>query len=156
MAVSPASPADVFDAACPSRRALELISGKWVPLVLPALARGPLRNSELLRKLDGISQKMMTQTLRDLEPVSYTHLDVYKRQVRAAELAALYSNVRAALSPCLLKRRRPTFLPDSLGRGSSPQNATAASLLAKWTRLNKVVSAAPLIGPMPQMPVNRP
>ncbi len=67
MAVSSASPADVFDAACPSRRALELISGKWVPLVLPALARGPLRNSELLRKLDGISQKMMTQTLRDLE-----------------------------------------------------------------------------------------
>lgn len=67
MAVSSASPGDVFDAACPSRRALELISGKWVPLVLPALAAGPLRNSELLRKLDGISQKMMTQTLRDLE-----------------------------------------------------------------------------------------
>lgn len=67
MAVSPASAGDVFDAACPSRRALELISGKWVPLVLPALAHGPLRNNELLRKLDGISQKMMTQTLRELE-----------------------------------------------------------------------------------------
>ncbi len=59
--------ADVFDAACPSRRALELISGKWVPLILPALEAGPLRNGELLRKLDGISQKVMTQTLRDLE-----------------------------------------------------------------------------------------
>ena len=59
--------ADVFDAACPSRRALELISGKWVPLILPALAAGPLRNGELLRKLDGISQKIMTQTLRELE-----------------------------------------------------------------------------------------
>ena len=67
MAVSPASAGDVFDAACPSRRALELISGKWVPLVLPALAHGPLRNNELLRKLDGISQKMRTQTRRELE-----------------------------------------------------------------------------------------
>lgn len=61
------APADVFDAACPSRRALELISGKWVPLILPALAQGPLRNGELLRRLDGISQKIMTQTLRELE-----------------------------------------------------------------------------------------
>ena len=61
------APADVFDAACPSRRALELISSKWVPLILPALAPGPMRNGELLRRLDGISQKIMTQTLRDLE-----------------------------------------------------------------------------------------
>ncbi|SSW61830.1 winged helix-turn-helix transcriptional regulator [Achromobacter agilis] len=64
---APLSPGDVFDAACPSRRALELISGKWVPLVLPALEHGPLRNNELLRRLDGISQKVMTQTLRELE-----------------------------------------------------------------------------------------
>ncbi|WP_088158969.1 winged helix-turn-helix transcriptional regulator [Achromobacter xylosoxidans] len=63
-----ASPAgDVFDATCPSRRALELIAGKWVPLILPALEHGPLRNNELLRRLDGISQKVMTQTLRELE-----------------------------------------------------------------------------------------
>jgi DNA-binding HxlR family transcriptional regulator len=64
---TPQSTGDVFDAACPSRRALELISGKWVPLVLPALEPGPLRNNELLRRLDGISQKVMTQTLRELE-----------------------------------------------------------------------------------------
>lgn len=61
------SAGNVFDAACPSRRALELISGKWVPLILPALERGPLRNNELLRGLGGISQKVMTQTLRELE-----------------------------------------------------------------------------------------
>ena len=58
---------DVFDAACPSRRALELIAGKWVPLILPALEHGPMRNNELLRRLDGISQKVMTQTLKELE-----------------------------------------------------------------------------------------
>ena len=38
-----------------------------MPLILPALAQGPLRNGELLRRLDGISQKIMTQTLRELE-----------------------------------------------------------------------------------------
>ena len=63
--LSPAG--DVFDATCPSRRALELIAGKWVPLILPALEHGPLRNNELLRRLNGISQKVMTQTLRELE-----------------------------------------------------------------------------------------
>jgi DNA-binding HxlR family transcriptional regulator len=36
-------------------------------LILPALADGPMRNSALLRKIKGISQKILTQTLRDLE-----------------------------------------------------------------------------------------
>ena len=43
---TPAPTADVFNAACPSRHALELISGKWVPLLLPALADGALRNGD--------------------------------------------------------------------------------------------------------------
>lgn len=36
-------------------------------LILPALSAGPMRNSALLRKIGGISQKMLTQTLKDLE-----------------------------------------------------------------------------------------
>ncbi len=36
-------------------------------LLLPALAQGPLRNGALLRKIEGISQKVLTQTLRQLE-----------------------------------------------------------------------------------------
>lgn len=36
-------------------------------LILPALAERPMRNGQLLRRIDGISQKMLTQTLRDLE-----------------------------------------------------------------------------------------
>jgi DNA-binding HxlR family transcriptional regulator len=58
---------DVFDASCSARHALELISGKWAILVLSALASAPLRNGALLRKIDGISQKMLTQTLKELE-----------------------------------------------------------------------------------------
>ncbi|MCR8692370.1 helix-turn-helix transcriptional regulator [Rhodococcus pyridinivorans] len=68
---------DAFLAGCPSRQLLERISDKWVALVLAALgddafapghtAPGTLRYSELSRRLAGVSQKMLTQTLRSLE-----------------------------------------------------------------------------------------
>jgi DNA-binding HxlR family transcriptional regulator len=61
------SDANVYSSACPSRAVLELISGKWTLLIVPLLAKGPERNNELLRKIDGISQKMLSQTLRELE-----------------------------------------------------------------------------------------
>lgn len=59
--------ADPWSADCPSRKILELISGKWTFLVIPLLRKGPLRNGDLMRGVPGISQKMLTQTLRDLE-----------------------------------------------------------------------------------------
>jgi DNA-binding HxlR family transcriptional regulator len=64
---------DAFLAACPSRQLLDRISDKWVTLVLAALggdgADEPpaMRYSELSRRLAGVSQKMLTQTLRSLE-----------------------------------------------------------------------------------------
>jgi DNA-binding HxlR family transcriptional regulator len=72
---------DAFLAACPSRQLLDRTSDKWVVLILCALGgdgpqrpkagarRGPrpLRYSELARTLAGVSQKMLTQTLRSLE-----------------------------------------------------------------------------------------
>ncbi|MEM1362957.1 MAG: helix-turn-helix domain-containing protein [Pseudomonadota bacterium] len=57
----------VFSADCSSRDALELIASKWTVLILSALAEQPMRNGALLRRIDGISQKMLTQTLRELE-----------------------------------------------------------------------------------------
>src|SRR3982074_957003 len=59
--------ADVMSEACPSRPLLALIADKWTMLVLPALQEGPRRNNELMRAIGGVSQKMLTQTLRDLE-----------------------------------------------------------------------------------------
>jgi DNA-binding HxlR family transcriptional regulator len=61
-----APPANVSSAAA-SRAALELAANKWALLILPALREGPVRNNELLRRVAGISQKMLTQTLRELE-----------------------------------------------------------------------------------------
>lgn len=53
--------------ACLSRQVLDLIADKWTALVFYALERGCTRSAELLRAIEGISQKMLSQTLRDLE-----------------------------------------------------------------------------------------
>lgn len=59
--------ANVYAEACPSRAILELIADKWTLLILPALRKGPMRNGDLMRLIEGVSQKMLTQTLRELE-----------------------------------------------------------------------------------------
>lgn len=58
---------DAFLAQCPSRQLLDQLSSKWVTLLLCALHEGPHRYSELAREVAGVSQKMLTQTLRTLE-----------------------------------------------------------------------------------------
>ena len=58
---------DTYRADCPSRHALDRISDKWTALILGLLAERPHRFGELRRAIDGISQKMLTQTLRSLE-----------------------------------------------------------------------------------------
>lgn len=58
---------DVFARACPSRALLETVTGKWSVLVLVALAEGPHRFGELRRRVDGVSEKMLSQALHELE-----------------------------------------------------------------------------------------
>ncbi|WP_406294656.1 helix-turn-helix transcriptional regulator [Embleya sp. NBC_00888] len=58
---------DAYMADCPARRLLDGISDKWVSLLVNALADGPMRYSDLSRRVAGVSQKMLTQTLRNLE-----------------------------------------------------------------------------------------
>lgn len=58
---------NAYVAECPSRQVLDAISDKWVTLVLTALADGPQRYTDLSRRIAGVSQKMLTQTLRRLE-----------------------------------------------------------------------------------------
>jgi DNA-binding HxlR family transcriptional regulator len=63
---------------CPFEYALEVLSGKWKGLVIFYLGRrGTLRYSELRRELGGITQKMLTQTLRSLEAQGLIHREVY-------------------------------------------------------------------------------
>lgn len=58
---------DAYLAECPARQLLDRISDKWFSLIINALADGPKRYSDLARKIASISQKMLTQTLRNLE-----------------------------------------------------------------------------------------
>ncbi|MFI7700184.1 winged helix-turn-helix transcriptional regulator [Nonomuraea sp. NPDC049480] len=58
---------DVFDPNCGSREVLDLIADKWSALILYALLNRTLRHAELRRTVGGVSQKMLTQTLRTLE-----------------------------------------------------------------------------------------
>jgi DNA-binding HxlR family transcriptional regulator len=59
--------ADLYNPACPSRRILQLIGSKWSVLLMCTLRTGPVRTGALRRRVGGISQKMLTQTLRELE-----------------------------------------------------------------------------------------
>jgi DNA-binding HxlR family transcriptional regulator len=58
---------DVYSIDCPSQSILALIGSKWSMLVLCSLRAGPRRTGELKRRLHGVSAKMLTQTLRELE-----------------------------------------------------------------------------------------
>ncbi|MFD7843835.1 winged helix-turn-helix transcriptional regulator [Nocardia sp. NPDC059764] len=61
-------PADAYSAKCPTRQVLDHIAGKWTVLVIDSLLdQGTLRYTELSRRIGGVSQKMLTQTLRSLE-----------------------------------------------------------------------------------------
>ena len=58
---------DVMERECPTREVLDRIADKWTMLVVLALEGGPMRFSQLKRRIVGVAQKMLTQTLRGLE-----------------------------------------------------------------------------------------
>ncbi len=58
---------NVYDRMCPARQALDRVADRWTALIVGQLETGPRRFSELLASISGISQKMLTQTLRKLE-----------------------------------------------------------------------------------------
>ncbi|MFD9906887.1 winged helix-turn-helix transcriptional regulator [Streptomyces sp. NPDC059063] len=79
---SPARPEDavdtdlaynVFARSCPSRATLEHVTGRWGALTLGALHDGTFRFNELRRRVDGVSEKMLSQTLHALERDGLVH-----------------------------------------------------------------------------------
>ena len=58
---------DLYDRNCPSRQVLDRIGDTWSVLIIATLADGPRRYSQLAARIDGVSPKMLTQTLRGLE-----------------------------------------------------------------------------------------
>ena len=66
---------DVFARGCPSRGTLENVTGRWGSLTLGALYDGTFRFNELRRRVDGVSEKMLAQTLQLLERDRLVHRD---------------------------------------------------------------------------------
>ncbi|MEV7969304.1 helix-turn-helix domain-containing protein [Sphaerisporangium sp. NPDC088356] len=64
---------DVFARGCPSRETMEHITSRWGILALAALGEGAYRFNALRRRVDGVSEKMLAQTLQALERDGMVH-----------------------------------------------------------------------------------
>jgi len=76
MAKSPK--ADVLSAKCPSREILDHVTSTWGCLILVVLQEKTYRFSELRRRIDGVSEKMLSQTLKTLEADGFISKRDYK------------------------------------------------------------------------------
>ena len=68
---------DVYAALCPCRNVLEVLAAKWSALVIGALEAGPERFSVLQQRLEGVSPKVLTRTLRRLEEYGFVTRTVF-------------------------------------------------------------------------------
>jgi DNA-binding HxlR family transcriptional regulator len=75
--IEPQSRPCVLDQTSDVRQVLDLIADKWTALVILSLSRNTRRYGELHREIGGVSQKMLTQTLRNLENSGLIHRKVY-------------------------------------------------------------------------------
>ena len=92
---------DVLEPTCATRQALERLAAKWRVLIVYALLAGPQRHAELRRRLPGITQKVLTQTLRAMEVDGLVERRVLKEtapQVVEYELTVLGKTLEAPLA----------------------------------------------------------
>lgn len=68
---------DVYAKNCPTRLVLDRLADKWALLVLNRLRDEPVRFNQLRRDIEGVSQKVLTQTLRNLERDGLIHRQVF-------------------------------------------------------------------------------
>ncbi len=73
----PTLEADVFSRNCTSRPVLQEVVSRWGVLALTALREGPYRFNALRRRVDGVSERMLSQTLQTLERDGMIHREVH-------------------------------------------------------------------------------
>lgn len=87
---------------CGLDAAVDVVGGKWKPLILWALhAHAPMRFGALRRSLDGVSEKVLIQQLRELEADGVVHREVYREVPPRVEysLTGMGESLNAALVP---------------------------------------------------------
>jgi DNA-binding HxlR family transcriptional regulator len=110
---------NVYADTCPTRHVLDLIGDKWATLIVGLLEERPQRFAALHRQIGGISQKMLTQTLRRLERDGLVQRTVYAEvpprveyaltplgQTLCAPLAALRAWAEANIGAVQAAQRR--------------------------------------------------
>ncbi|WP_424808140.1 winged helix-turn-helix transcriptional regulator [Rhodococcus sp. 27YEA15] len=112
--VDPTLEADVFARGCYSRAALQNATGRWGALALAALNEGPYRFNALRRRVDGVSERMLSQTLQALERDGLVCRDVLETIPPKVEysLSTLGSSVALRIAALieLLESEMPTII----------------------------------------------
>ncbi len=116
---------DAFVANCPTRLLLDRVANKWTVLIVERLSLEPLRFSALKRSIEGISQKMLTQTLRALEADGLVERRVFPTVPVTVEysLTPLGQSLHAALGP--LKSWAEAHMDEVLHARAQAQEAHA-------------------------------
>ena len=88
---------------CPVRDMMQQIGGKWSTLMIEALSARPYRFGELRRKIPDISQRMLTQTLRDLQRDGYIEREVFPTKPPSVEyrITDLGRSLYSTMAPLL-------------------------------------------------------
>lgn len=86
---------------CGIDAAIDVVGGKWKPLILWAIHDGPKRFGEVRRLVDGVTEKMLIQQLRELEHDGVVHREVYPQVPPKVEysLTELGISLNSALAP---------------------------------------------------------
>lgn len=90
MTSAPTKEFSVYSENCPSHNVLEAISDKWCILIMSLLAQKVLRFGELKREINGISPKMLTQTLQKLEKYGFVMRQAYDTLPLKVEYSLTY------------------------------------------------------------------
>jgi DNA-binding HxlR family transcriptional regulator len=119
--------ADVYAAGCPSRDLLERIGNKWVSLIIGLLEDRTLRFSDFKRMIEGISSKMLVQTLRHLECDGLVTRTVYPEVPPKVE----YALTPLGRSLCELLTAMQTWAEDHLEEVTTAQDQCASPITLK-------------------------
>jgi len=128
------SGADVYSARCPSRVALDLIADKWAVLVAGCLVDGPKRHSWLRQRIGGISGKMLTRTLRELERAGLVERRIFPE---------VPPRVEYSLSPLGFSLREPVTALTDWARANGGLVAEATSRSGLPVERSSQVAAQP-------------
>jgi DNA-binding HxlR family transcriptional regulator len=113
---------DVYSAQCPCRGMLDLLANKWSALAIGALEDGPQRFGALQRLLQGVSPKVLTQTLRRLEDTGLVDRVVYP----AVPLHVEYSLTALGHSAAVPLRFLRTWVEENIDDAASASARRAA------------------------------